>query len=147
MSRFVLVHGAWHAAWCWDKVVPLLEAKGHSVDAIDLPGHGRDVTPIAEVTLEHYAERVCCALLAEPEPAVLVGHSMAGVMITEAAERCPAAIQTLVYLAAYLPHDGETLLNLADKPEGATTRIRPNLVFSDDHRSVTLRPEALREAF
>ncbi len=77
MSRFVLVHGAWHGAWCWNKVVPLLEAKGHSVDAIDLPGHGSDVTPIAEVTLERYAERVGRALRAEPEPAVLVGHSAA----------------------------------------------------------------------
>ncbi|HEX8968077.1 MAG TPA: alpha/beta fold hydrolase [Chloroflexota bacterium] len=146
MSRFILVHGAWHGAWCWDRVVPLLEARGHLVDAIDLPGHGRDRTPTAEVTLDRYAERVCRALEAQPEPAVLVGHSMAGVVITEAAERCPERIQTLVYLAAYLPSDGETLLHLADRPEGATTYTRPNLVFSDDHRSVTLRPESLREA-
>src|SRR5690242_8929821 len=98
MSRFVLVHGAWHGAWCWDKVVPLLEIKGHSAHAIDLPGHGRDLTPTAEVTLERYVERVCQALVAEPEPAVLVGHSMSGMVITQAAERCPEHIQMLVYL-------------------------------------------------
>ena len=45
MATFVLVHGAWHGAWCWDKVVPLLEAKGHTVVAPDLPGHGDDETP------------------------------------------------------------------------------------------------------
>jgi pimeloyl-ACP methyl ester carboxylesterase len=147
MSRFLLVHGAWHGAWCWDKVVPLLEAKGHSVDVIDLPGHGRDLTPTAEVTLELHVERVCQALLTEPEPTVLVGHSMAGMVITQAAERCPAQLQALIYLAAYLPHDGQKLLDLADMAEGASTHIRPNLVFSDDHRSATLKPAAIRGAF
>ena len=45
MSRFVLVHGAWHGAWCWEKVVPLLAARGHAARAIDLPGHGDDPAP------------------------------------------------------------------------------------------------------
>ncbi len=42
MSTYVLIHGAWHGSWCWDKVVPLLKKKGHKVEAPDLPGHGRD---------------------------------------------------------------------------------------------------------
>ena len=42
MSRSVLVHGAWHGAWCWDRVVAMLEVKGHTVEALDLPSHGRD---------------------------------------------------------------------------------------------------------
>jgi pimeloyl-ACP methyl ester carboxylesterase len=147
MSWFVLVHGVSHGAWCWDKVVPLLEAKGHSVDAIDLPGHGQDPTPTADVTLERYVERVCDALSAAPGPVVLVGHSMAGMLITQAAERCPTRIQRLIYLAAYLPHDGQKLLDLADLPEGASTHVRPNLIFSADHRSATLKPEAVRETF
>ena len=45
MAHFILVHGAWHGAWCWYKVVPLLRAAGHRVDAINLPGHGIDRTP------------------------------------------------------------------------------------------------------
>jgi pimeloyl-ACP methyl ester carboxylesterase len=147
MSRFVLVHGAWHGAWCWDKVVPLLEAKGHSVDAIDLPGHGQDLTLTTDVTLERYVERVCDALSSAPQPVVLVGHSMAGMVITQAAERSPARIQRLIYMAAYLPHDRQKLLDLAEMPEGATTHVRPNLVVSEDHRSATLRPEAVRETF
>jgi pimeloyl-ACP methyl ester carboxylesterase len=147
MSRFVLVHGAWHGAWCWDKVVPLLEVEGHSADALDLPGHGRDLTPTAEVTLDRYVDRVCQALAAEPEPAVLVGHSMSGMVITQAAERCPESIQMLIYLAAYLPRDGQKIVDLADMPEGVSTHIRPNMVFSEDHRSVTLKPEAVRGAF
>ena len=46
MSRYVLVHGAWHGSWCWEKVVPLLRQAGHQVESLDLPGHGQDRTPI-----------------------------------------------------------------------------------------------------
>ncbi len=56
---YVLVHGAWHGAWCWDKVVSLLQSKGHRAEAIDLPGSGKDKTPIPQVTLDAYAKKVC----------------------------------------------------------------------------------------
>ena len=75
MSTFVLVHGAWHGAWCWEKVVPLLEGAGHEVVTLDLPGHGEDGTPALEVTMESYTDRVVGALDARSEPVVLVGHS------------------------------------------------------------------------
>ena len=45
LSTFVLIHGVWHGAWCWDKVAPLLEQAGHEVVRFDLPGHGEDRTP------------------------------------------------------------------------------------------------------
>jgi pimeloyl-ACP methyl ester carboxylesterase len=84
--RIVLVHGAFGGAWCWEPVLPGLRAAGHTVEAIDLPGHGEDKTPVAEVTLDAYADRVCGVLAAGP-PAVLVGHSMGGVVVTQAAAR------------------------------------------------------------
>jgi pimeloyl-ACP methyl ester carboxylesterase len=62
MSTFVLIHGAFHGAWCWDKLTPLLEQDGHEVVALDLPGHGEDQTAAVEVTLEGYADRVVEAL-------------------------------------------------------------------------------------
>ena len=52
MARFVLVHGAFGGAWCWEPVTGPLEAAGHTVEAIDLPGGGDDETPVADVTLE-----------------------------------------------------------------------------------------------
>ena len=58
MSYYVLVHGSWQGSWCWEKVVPILREAGHEVVAPDLPGHGEDETPAAEVTLAAYAERV-----------------------------------------------------------------------------------------
>jgi len=74
MARFVLVHGAWHGAWCWYKVVPALERLGHAVQAIDLPGHGVDRTPLADVTLDAYVDRVGEAIARAGEPVMLVGH-------------------------------------------------------------------------
>jgi len=87
MSTYLLIHGAWHGGWCWRKVVPLLEAKGHRVLAPDLPGHGNDATPTATVTLKSYTDRICEIASEQNEPAILAGHSMGGIAITQAAER------------------------------------------------------------
>lgn len=145
MSTFVLVHGAWHGGWCWDKLTPILEAAGHTVMAPDLPGHGADRTPTAEVTLKSYTDRVCQYLDAAPEPAVLVGHSMGGLVISEAAEQRPDKIATLVYLTAFLLRNGEFLLQIA--PNDADAIVIPNLIMSDDETSATVKDEAIREAF
>ena len=145
MSTYVLVHGAWHGAWCWEKIVPLLERAGHRVLTLDLPGHGQDRTPTREVTLQAYTERVCRALDAAAEPVILVGHSMGGIVITEAAERRPEKVKTLVYVSAFLLRDGESLAQIASGDPEAL--VMPNLVVSEDQASATLRPEAIRDAF
>ncbi|MDO9637766.1 MAG: alpha/beta fold hydrolase [Pseudotabrizicola sp.] len=106
MSEFLLIHGSCHGAWCWHRVIPALAALGHSVRAIDLPGHGRDRTPASEVTLDAYAQAICGALSG---PTIVVGHSMAGYPITAAAEADPGHIAALVYLCAYAPVSGMTL--------------------------------------
>ena len=82
-------------------MVPLLEGAGHRVEAPDLPGPGDDRTPIAEVSLQGYADRIAELLDAHPEPVVLVGHSAGGGVISQAAEQCPDRIETLVYLAPF----------------------------------------------
>ena len=123
MSRFVLVHGAWHGAWCWYKLLPRLERAGHRVTALDLPAHGKDRTPIAEVTLERYADAVCNALGLDAEPAILVGHSMGGIAITQAAERHPERIKSLVYLTAFLLRDGDTLTDAVFRSPSRTTGL------------------------
>jgi pimeloyl-ACP methyl ester carboxylesterase len=145
MTTFVLVHGAWHGGWCWEKLVPLLEARGHRAVAPDLPGHGADRTPTAQVTLESCAERVRAAIAAQPEPVVLVGHSMGGVVITAAAELIPERVRTLVYLTAFLVAPGEALLAAAgNDPE---TALAGNLVFAPDGVSAEVKPDAIRPAF
>ncbi|MEC3861413.1 alpha/beta fold hydrolase [Mesobacterium sp. TK19101] len=109
MSEIVLIHGSCHGAWCWRDVAPVLEALGHDVRAIDLPSHGEDPTPLEAVTLAGYAEAVLAAIRGR---AVVVGHSMAGFPISLAAEMAPEKIARLVYLCAYLPWDGYSLVEM-----------------------------------
>lgn len=113
MAVFVLIHGAWHGAWCWEKVVPLLKQAGHEVFAPDLPGHGQDKTPLQEITLNHYVNSVCALIDEINSPIILVGHSMAGIVISQVAEHRSYTIQKLVYLAAFLPRDGESMFTVA----------------------------------
>lgn len=145
MSTYVLIHGAWHGSWCWDKVVPLLKRKGHKVEIPDLPGHGRDKTPISEISLQAYTDRVCQILDAQSEPVILVGHSMGGVVITQTAEYRPEKIKTLVYLTAFLLRDGEFLLQMAEGDTGAL--VLPNLIMAEDQSNAVVRDETIKEVF
>jgi pimeloyl-ACP methyl ester carboxylesterase len=144
MARVLLVHGAFGRAACWDRVAAGLRSGGHDVEAVDLPGHGEDHTPVAEVTLDRYAQRVCQAL-ADGPPAVLVGHSMGGMVITQAAANCPDQVARLVYVAAFLPADGESLIDLTHRPEGAGDAVQANLVVEGDPPVATMPDAAARE--
>src|SRR3954452_10319794 len=147
MARFLLVHGAFHGAWCWEPFVAELEARGHAAATLDLPGAGDDATPVAEVTLDAYARRICDALAAESDPVVLVGHSMGGMAIAQAAARCPEKITRLVYVAAFLPSDGQSLVDLTKLPEGAGDMVQANMVVEGEPPVATMPAEAAREAF
>jgi len=142
VSTYVLVHGAWHGSWCWCKIVPLLEQKGHRVEAYDLPGHGCDKTPVSGVSMEAYVDSVCKILDAQSEPVILVGHSLGGVIITQAAEYRPEKIEILVYIAAVLLRNGESPLNVPD----TDSLLGPNMIMAEDG-SVTIKDEVIREAW
>jgi pimeloyl-ACP methyl ester carboxylesterase len=130
MTTFVLVHGAFHGAWCWREIVPLLEAEGHEVLAPDLPGHGSDDSPASEMTLESYARRVQSAVESASEAVVLVGHSMSGMVVTQAAEYAHARVRRLVYLTAMLPRDGQSVLDLVGA-FGGPDNVQPNLIVDE----------------
>jgi pimeloyl-ACP methyl ester carboxylesterase len=132
MARFVLVHGAFAGGWIWAPLAQALEALGHSVEAPDLPGAGDDPTPVAEVTLDAYAERLCEVVARRPEPAVVVASSMGGVAATQAAACCGERIARLIYVAAFLPRDGQSLIDLTRLPEGRGDQTQANLVVEGD---------------
>lgn len=144
MKSFVLVHGAWHGAWCWDKVARLLRIT-ENVTAVDLPGHGADTTPLSGLTQADYGRRVADAVEAAGEPVVLVGHSMGGMAITQAAEYVPEKIAALVYVCAFLPGPGDSLLTLADGD--ADARVLPNLQVDEAAGVCTVAEEAHVECF
>src|SRR5690606_630468 len=92
-KTFILIHGSWHSAWNWHKVKPLLEKQGHTVYAIDLPGMGRDKTPIQDVTFEKTVRGICDLIDSIEGKVILVGHSKNGIMISQAAEYRPEKIE------------------------------------------------------
>ena len=110
MSDFVLVHGAWHGAWCWSRVVPALWAAGHRVFAVTLTGVGERAHLLsAGITLDtHIADVVGTIEAEELRGVVLVGHSYGGMVITGAADRLPDRIARLVYIDAMVPYSGES---------------------------------------
>ena len=100
MSTFALVHGAWHGAWCWERLAPALEARGHRVVAPDLPCDD------PSATFPTYADVVIEALEDARDDVVLVGHSLAGNTIPLVADRRP--VTRLVYLCALVPMPGRS---------------------------------------
>ncbi len=143
MSDFVLVHGAWAGGWSWEKVVPLLGQKGHQVKAPDLPGHGMDKTPLSGVNLQAYTEKICQVLDEFDDQVILVGHSMGGIVISQAAEERPQKVKKLVYLAAYLLQNGETIMQVFEEDKGSL--LGANLTMPDDKSYVTLNEEGIKE--
>ena len=144
MANFLLIHGACHGGWCWERVAPLLEAAGHSVAAPDLPGHGDDATPMSELSLERYGEFVAEQAVYYG-PVVLVGHSMAGAVISRAAEAVPDQIERLIYLTSYLPQSGESLASMARRDTEALTASER--IEIEGVECFTIPRDAARRAF
>ena len=130
MARILLIHGAMGGAWCWERVLPGLRAAGHEPVAIDLPGQGADRTPLPEITLAHYADAVSAALSELEGPVLLAGHSMGGMVITQAAARHPEKLAGLVYVAAFLPQPGQSLIDITHQPEAAGDSVQANIVVN-----------------
>jgi pimeloyl-ACP methyl ester carboxylesterase len=100
---------------------------------------------VAEVTLGRYADAICEAL-ADAPPTLLAGHSMGGMAITQAAARCPDRVAGLIYVTAFLPQPGQSLLDLTRLPEAAGDAVQANLVVEGDPPVATMPAAAAPEA-
>jgi pimeloyl-ACP methyl ester carboxylesterase len=109
MANFVLVHGAWHGAWCWRRVVDLLQAEGHRVHALTLTGVGERAHLLSpDIHLRTHIQDVIGAIEAEElQDVVLAVHSYAGMVGTGVADRIPERLRQLVYVDAVVPKPGE----------------------------------------
>jgi pimeloyl-ACP methyl ester carboxylesterase len=135
LQTVVLVHGAWHGSWCWDKVVPLLTDQGVDVRTVDLPSTGPDVAALGD--LDDDVAVVTRALDEAPGPKILVGHSYGGLPITEAAAGRDD-VAHLVYVCAFMLDVGVSLLDAAGGKPMSWWRVSP------DGRSITPdRPESV----
>lgn len=143
MKTYILIHGSWHSAWNWHKVTPLLEKAGHRVFAIDLPGMGRDKTPIEKVTMKGTVQKIVDLIDSIEGKVILVGHSKNGIMISQAAEYRPEKIEKLVYLAAYLVPNGKTQREYSIQDTGGW--LKPYVTLYPETGSHTLQPEIYKE--
>lgn len=143
MKTFILIHGSWHCAWNWHKVVPLLEKAGHKAIAIDLPGMGRDKTPIREVKMQTTVEKICELIDSIEGKVILVGHSKNGIMISQAAEYRPGKIEKLIYLAAYLIPDGKTQREYSIQDTAGV--LKPYVTMYPELNAHTLQPAIYKE--
>ena len=145
-KTYILVHPQWHGAWCWNKLVPLLEEKGHKAITFDLPGHGADTTLTERVTLEDCVQKVIAEAKAQPGPVILVGHSSGGILIAQAGEILGKnKVSSLVFLDAFLPNDGESVFSLAEKYASSGTPLAQSFIVSEDHKTVSLDQEKVEE--
>lgn len=143
MKTFILIHGSWHSSWNWHKVVPILEKQGHKAFAIDLPGMGRDKTPIKEVTLESSVEEICKLIDSIDDHVILVGHIKNGIMISQVAEYRPEKIEKLIYLAAYLIPNAKTQADYSSQDVNGV--LKPYVTRFPNTNSHTLQPEIYKE--
>ena len=143
MKTFILIHGSWHSAWNWHKVVPLLEKAGHKAFAIDLPGMGRDKTYISKVKMKTTVEKICELIDSIEGKVILVGHSKNGIMISQAAEYRPHKIEKLIYLAAYLVPNGKTQREYSLLDTGGM--LKPYVTPYPELNAHTLQPAIYKE--
>ena len=142
MSHYILLHGAWEESRMWDDVSPILQQNGHTVTAIDLPGHGANKHPNSLVTTSSYIQAVVDVIKQLDHQIILVGHSMNGALISHVAEQIPEKIERLIYVTAFLLKDGGSVLEAMQSD--ADGEVLPEIVFSDDQAYATLPEAALR---
>ena len=151
--HFVLVHGAWHGAWCWDRIVPLLRDQGHDVTTVELQGQDAARLPVEQVNLGVYTQRIKDALDAQRAPAVLLGHSSGCLAASQAAEERAEKVRTLVFLSGFIAANGEAHRALIGADPGQKVSpvllvdFRPQTKIPLQTRIDTAKPDAVKLAF
>jgi pimeloyl-ACP methyl ester carboxylesterase len=148
MSEFdpvILIHGAWQGSWAWARLVPCLKAAGFVAHAVDLPGNGADGSDPSNVTFETCLQHVYETVDALDRPVSLIGHSGGGLLITAFAERWPASVSRLVYIAGMMLPGGKSFEEIVrsvitEHPEAVG--IWPHLVWSKDGLTSRVPAEA-----
>jgi pimeloyl-ACP methyl ester carboxylesterase len=139
------VHGAWHGAWSWQTVKLKMEQSDSKVITFDLPGHGNDKTDIPQVTFDSYVEKVKREITKLNTSVILVGHSLAGYIVSKVAEDMPNSIEKLVFVSAMIPNNEKTVFDTLKEDVGS--ELLQNLIFAEDQSWATVNEETLKNVF
>jgi pimeloyl-ACP methyl ester carboxylesterase len=138
VASFVLVHGAWHGAWCWQRVARMLERNGHQVFAPTLTGlceRSHLLTPAVDLNT-HISDVANDVKWKELKDIVLVGHSYGGMVISGVAETMEQAIASFVMLDAFMPENDQSVIDLWPAP------MREGLLAAERGGATTIPPRA-----
>lgn len=141
----VLVHGPFETADVWKLVAERLHKDGYKTVAVTLPGRRGNPLSSKRATLDLYRDAVLSPIAKQTQPVVLVGHSFAGITISNVGEAVPDKIRTLVYVAAYLPASGQSPLVLSQSDPDS--KMGPAFRVSDEKSEATVDPAARGELF
>ncbi len=144
-KTFVLVHGAWQAPYAWQDIKKQLEAKGEKVIIVELPGHGDDQTSPAQLSMDAYRDKVIDVINNTKDRVVLVGHSMGGMVISAVAEKIPGQIEKLVYVGAFVPGNGQSLMELSMMDKQSL--LGASIVPSQDQLTLDVKKEKFINIF
>ena len=139
---FVLVHGAWHGGWCWQRVAERLRVDGHSVFTPTLTGVGERTHLLRPgIGLNtHITDIVNVLKWEDLKDVVLCGHSYGGFIISGVAEQAASSIRSLVFLDAFVPKDGESVQDLTGPA------VRESITTAQQRSDIAIAPRAA-EAF
>lgn len=130
-ERIILIHGAWAGGWVWEELAPRLEALGHEVQILELPGNGHHPIPPGDVCQQDYLDALDQAIMDSPGPVTLVGHSGGGMLVTAGAARYPQKVRHGVWIAGMLLPNGESfdqiMAQVGAEGQGVTPHVRPCL--------------------
>ncbi len=148
-TPIVLIHGYWHGSWCWTPLIAELTERGRQAIALDMAGHGlnavwpssnfarpfdpaafaTELSPMAGVTLDDAGDLLVSQLrrIFKGEKVVLIGHSMAGTVITNAAQKAPELFERIVYLTAFMPAIGLPAAAYIQDPANEGEKVGPSL--------------------
>ena len=140
---YVLVHGAWADESAWGFVRNQLAVQANVV-VVNLPAHGIDLTPATAVSLNDYVKNVTDVINQQSGKVILVGHSMAGVVVSQVAENIPSKIDKVIYVSAYLPKNGEDVLSLSGQDQ--LSKVGGALEFTPDYSAASIKKEMIAPA-
>ncbi|MRX41549.1 alpha/beta fold hydrolase [Flavobacterium sp. LC2016-23] len=143
-NTIVIIHGAWSSSNDWQHVSEDLIAGGNSVIAVNLPGHGSDNTPISSISLKLYVDEVKKAI-GSKQNVVLVGHSFGGIVASQVAEEIAPQLKKIIYIAAYVPKNGESLLTIAQTD--AESHVGKNLIVDEKAGIASIKKEGIADVF